>query len=288
MTMRFPLALPLLALPALLALPLLASPPAAAQETEPQQDWMVHMDKGEDGWRYIPSRIVLVPGGTVQLMVFGDGQFSIVLDHARSYEADIASTEGTVRTAEFAAPEKPGEYPFHDKYHPEARGVLVVAEPSERDAAQEPAESAAPVIGVVPGGYESQFAPARLEVAPGAEVTFRTNGTFAHTLHAEDGSFTAGNLSAGEERTFTAPMEPGEYPFVCLYHEDQGMRGVLVVTAAATPAGDTAGAADSDAPPDGSADEATGGDPAAATPALGVAATVVALGVLAFAARRTR
>lgn len=202
-----------------LALAALATSAGAQEETAPQTDWMVHVDRSSGAWRFVPERPVLVPGGTVQLMVFGNGQFSLVLDDDPAKGADIPTNEGTVRTAQFQAPATPGEYAFHDKYHPEARGVLLVRAKEE----------AVPTIGVVPGGYESTFAPIRLVVNPGAEVRFTANGSFGHNLQAADGRFSAGDLPPGGSSTFRAPDEPGEYPFECRFHKAQGMTGVLVV-----------------------------------------------------------
>lgn len=200
----------------------LSTPAHAQEEAAPQSDWMVHIDHSTGSWRFLPDRIILVPGGTVQLMVFGNGKFSLTLDDA-SRDAEIPTETGSIRTAEFAAPAEPGEYPFHDKYHPEARGVLIV-----RESASEPAPPL-PVIGVIPGGYESQFSPREIRVAPGAEVAFKANGTFGHNLQAVDGTFSAGDLRAGEESTFVAPQAPGEYAFECRFHMDLGMVGVLIV-----------------------------------------------------------
>ena len=216
---------------AFLLLALLASTPLSlAQESTPQRDWMVHMSRDDAGWRYVPDRIVLLPGGLVQLMVFGEGQFSLTLDDLPDRDADIATTTGTVRTAELRAPDEPGEYPFHDRYHPEARGILVVRAAAPMAPAETNATTAqGAVIGVVPSGYESRFAPDRLVVDPGEEIVFRANGTFAHELHATGGAFAAGELRPGEESRFRAPTEPGEYAFECRYHAAQGMRGVLVV-----------------------------------------------------------
>lgn len=223
---------------------LAVSPQASAQEeAAPQNEWMVHMDKSTGSWRYVPERPVLVPGGLVQLMVFGEGQYSIVLDDLPSVSADIATTEGTIRTAELVAPSEPGDYPFHDKYHPEARGVLVVREAAASSASADAAEGtqaeSASTIGVVPGGYESTFAPATLEVDAGAQVRFTANGTFGHNLQAVNGSFSAGDLAPGGSATFRAPTEPGEYAFECRFHKDAGMVGTLVVRAADPPATST-------------------------------------------------
>lgn len=243
--------------PILLALPLLGAA-ASSEPTEPQDDWMVHMQRADGAWSYVPSTITLVPGGLVQLMVFGDGQFSLTLDDHPEFDADIVSQTGTVRTAEFRAPMQSGSYAFHDKHHPEARGTLVVA--PRAAAASVTAE--APVVGVVPGGYESRFAPERIEVAPGAAVTFRANGSFQHNLRATDGAFSAGDVPARGEATFTAPSTPGEHPFECRFHADAGMRGVLVVL------DDAAGAAP---------DEAQQRTPAPGFLALALVAALVAL-----------
>lgn len=222
----------------------MATPAGAEQEeAAPQNDWMVHTDRTTGTWRVIPERPNLVLNGTVQLMVLGPGRFSIVLDDDSSIQADISSTNGTLRTAELAAPIMPGDYPFHDKYHPEARGILVVRTPQDRD---EP-----PTIGVIPDGYESGFAPARLEVSTGASVRFTANGTSGHSLQASNGGFGAGDLSPGEEATFEAPTTPGEYQFECRFHKEQGMVGVLVVSAASAPATGEAGQPGASAPSGG-------------------------------------
>lgn len=253
--------------PALLALALALLAPAALAQQAPQQDWMVHMERTEDGWRYVPDTITLVPGGLVQLMVFGPGQFSLTLDGMPDYDADIASGEGTVRTSEFAAPATPGRYPFRDKYHPETTGLLVV------QGTAGPAR-----IGVVPGGYEARFAPDRLVVEPGQQVVFRANGTFGHNLQATDGSFTAGDLSPGQEGSFVAPSAPGEYPFECRFHKEQGMVGTLVVRAASA----------GDAPVAGEDPTTTDPTPSSRseTPGLPIPLLVSLLLILALAARR--
>lgn len=207
-----------------LVLATLATAAMPQEEAAPQNDWMVHIDRSSGEWRFIPERPVLLPGGTLQLMVFGNGQYSLVLDDHPTRAADIATSEGTIRTAELTAPETPGEYAFHDKYRPEARGVLVVR--------QATTPNAAPTIGVIPGGYESRFSPERIEVDPGARVTFLANGSFGHNLQAMDGSFSGGDLPPGGSSTFDAPTAPGEYPFECRFHAAQGMTGTLVVRAA--------------------------------------------------------
>lgn len=205
---------------------LLSAAPAADPAEEPQDAWMLHLDGLAGSLRFVPDRIVLVPGGTVQLMVFGQGhgRYTVTLDDAPASEAEVDTAgAGVVHVAEFAAPLAPGEYPFHDRHHPEARGVLVVK------AAGPDAASATPAVGVG-NGYDTTFYPARLAVRPGEPVRFTNNASeIVHTMTALDGAFDADAVRAGEERTFAAPTTPGEYAFVCKYHEETGMRGVLVV-----------------------------------------------------------
>lgn len=247
------------------ALAALAATAIAQEEAAPQDDWMVDVDRSSGAWRFIPERPVLVPGGTLQLMVFGNGQFSLVMDDDPERAADIRTMEGTVRTAELVAPSTPGEYPFHDKYRPEARGVLVV-----REAVR---SSATPTIGVVPGGYESRFAPDRIEVAPGADVTFTANGTFGHNLRATGGAFSAGDLPPGGSATFQAPGAPGEYAFECRFHAGQGMTGTLVVRPGTSPL-----------PAGGPQDAGTPGGPRD-VPGPGLAGALLALVALAIGRR---
>lgn len=90
--------------------------------------------------------------------------------------------------------------------------------------------ASAATIGTRERGYDLQFDPSRIEVDAGEVVTFTSGGRFAHTLTSPDGRFDTGHKPPGEERTFHAPTEPGEYPFVCRYHEQ--MQGVLIVRAA--------------------------------------------------------
>lgn len=68
-------------------------------------------------------------------------------------------------------------------------------------------------------------------VSPGETITVVNKDTAPHTVTSkEEGAFDA-ILQGGETITFTAPEEPGEYPFFCVYHPN--MTGTLVVKAAA-------------------------------------------------------
>lgn len=190
-----------------------------AQEV-PQDDAMVHVDAGGGALRFVPSDITIKPGGVVQLMVFGNGhgRYSLTLDDAPEVSAEVdTASAGVVHVADIRAPETPGVYGFHDKYHETAVGTLTVAIP--------PAS-----IGVG-NGYDTRFYPARLELDAGATFTFVNNATeIVHTFTLADGSIDTDVVRPGETRTLAAPSEPGEHAFLCKYHE--GMRGTLVVRAA--------------------------------------------------------
>lgn len=232
------------------SLPLvLAAAPAAAQEPEPQDAFMVHLDTSGAAPAYIPGTaqpFVIVPGGLMQLMLFGKGPaHSLTLDVDPSLEADVPASEQEgfyERTAELHAPTVEGTYAFHDRHDPAAHGTLIVrargASAAPSAAAGSAATNVSPTISVGEG-YDTRFYPARLEVAPGAEVRFvNNNSQIIHTLTAADGSFDADAVSPLTNRTFVAPTAPGEYAFFCKYHREGGMVGVLVVKAAAaqTPA----------------------------------------------------
>lgn len=73
------------------------------------------------------------------------------------------------------------------------------------------------------------FHPSSLTVAPGATVTVRNTDTTTHTLtdKADPKLFSTGDIRPGQAKTFTAPMKPGSYPYICLIH--QFMTGTLIV-----------------------------------------------------------
>lgn len=92
------------------------------------------------------------------------------------------------------------------------------------------------------------FLPDELEVPAGATVYAMnfpapdpnaTNEPHTVTSATDRSLFDVQNIPpTGEPRPFTAPSEPGRYPYYCIYHGDAngaGMAGVLVVTEAASP-----------------------------------------------------
>ena len=67
-----------------------------------------------------------------------------------------------------------------------------------------------------------------LTVAPGTVVTVTNMDSAPHTVTAEKGqAFDAQVGGGGATVTFTAPSEPGSYPYFCTYHPN--MKGTLTV-----------------------------------------------------------
>ena len=63
-------------------------------------------------------------------------------------------------------------------------------------------------------------------MSPGAETTVTNEDIEAHTITADTGDAFDVNTQAGST-TFTAPTEPGTYPYHCNFHGN--MKGTLTV-----------------------------------------------------------
>ena len=65
-------------------------------------------------------------------------------------------------------------------------------------------------------------------VAPGAEIEVVNEDRSVHSVTSEDDAFTEVIVDGGGSTgTFTAPSEPGKYPYICKFHPE--MTGTLVV-----------------------------------------------------------
>jgi plastocyanin len=63
-------------------------------------------------------------------------------------------------------------------------------------------------------------------VSPGAEITVTNEDIEAHTITADTGNAFDAVIKVGTG-TFTAPTEPGTYPYHCIFHGN--MKGTLTV-----------------------------------------------------------
>ncbi|MDL4818543.1 cupredoxin domain-containing protein [Actinomadura opuntiae] len=70
------------------------------------------------------------------------------------------------------------------------------------------------------------FAPSSLTVGRGTKVTVVNNDSTAHTV-TDTGKFDTGHIAPGKAATFTAPAEPGRYPYICAIHPF--MQATLIV-----------------------------------------------------------
>ena len=71
------------------------------------------------------------------------------------------------------------------------------------------------------------FSPMHLTVSPGATVSVTNKDSATHTLTATGGQFNTGNIMQNQTKTFTAPMKPGTYNYICNIH--QYMMGTITV-----------------------------------------------------------
>ena len=66
-----------------------------------------------------------------------------------------------------------------------------------------------------------------LTVAPGAEISIVNNDAAEHSVTSQTaGSFDV-HVDGNQKGTLTAPTQPGEYAFYCVYHPS--MKGTLIV-----------------------------------------------------------
>jgi len=63
-------------------------------------------------------------------------------------------------------------------------------------------------------------------VSPGATINVKNEDSIAHTVTADSGNAFDDQANSGTS-SFTAPSEPGSYPFHCTFHPE--MHGTLVV-----------------------------------------------------------
>ncbi|WP_319452320.1 MULTISPECIES: cupredoxin domain-containing protein [unclassified Mycobacterium] len=64
-------------------------------------------------------------------------------------------------------------------------------------------------------------------VAPGATIEIVNDDTAEHSVTSQtEGQFDT-HVDGGAKKTFTAPTQPGEYAFYCVYHPN--MKGTLIV-----------------------------------------------------------
>jgi plastocyanin len=64
-------------------------------------------------------------------------------------------------------------------------------------------------------------------VSPGAQVAITNGDGVEHSVTSKTAGQFDTEVDGNEHKTFTAPTQPGEYPFYCKYHSN--MKGTLIV-----------------------------------------------------------
>lgn len=67
-----------------------------------------------------------------------------------------------------------------------------------------------------------------ITVPPGAQITIKNDDSAEHSVTSQTAGQFDVHVDGNQEATLTAPTEPGEYAFYCIYHPS--MKGTLIVT----------------------------------------------------------
>jgi plastocyanin len=197
---------------------------------------------------FSPRSVSAVVGDTVTWTNRGSAVHTATADSG-AFDSGIVKPGGSWRFALAKA----GTLRYHCTVHPNMVGTITVA------AAGSPAPPVAPAAkgggtagprGGVSGApaasaarasvaiRDFEFVPPRVTVAKGTTVTWTNRGNAPHTATAVDRSFDSGMLQAGGR--FSRRFDTlGTFQYLCLVHPS--MRGTVVVTKGAPPAGDPAG-----------------------------------------------
>jgi plastocyanin len=109
---------------------------------------------------------------------------------------------------------------------PEATAEETGSGEASEPASEEPAEEApAEEIVITIRNFEYEMPDS---VPAGAEITVVNEDTAPHTVTTTETEDFDAIVGGGETTTFTAPSEPGDYPFICTYHPN--MTGTLTVS----------------------------------------------------------
>ena len=67
-----------------------------------------------------------------------------------------------------------------------------------------------------------------ITVPPGAQITIKNDDSAEHSVTSQTAGQFDVHVDGKQQGTLTAPTEPGEYAFYCVYHPS--MKGTLIVT----------------------------------------------------------
>lgn len=73
------------------------------------------------------------------------------------------------------------------------------------------------------------FTPSTVSIAQGGKLTVNNAGTVPHTFTIQSNGINE-VMQPGQSAKITISLAPGTYPFVCTFHQSNGMTGTLTVT----------------------------------------------------------
>jgi plastocyanin len=194
---------------------------------------------------FSPGSVTIAPNGTVQWTNVSGRDHTVTADDG-SFDSGTL-IEGATWSLTFDAP---GVYPYFCVIHPDMRGVVSVGTDGESPPATVPpppppsSTNPPPPPDTTPSTPDSRpatgtvniidfaYDPGSSSIRVGDTLVWENFGAAPHTVTAEDGSFTSGNLSSGQtyRRTFTTT---GTFTYFCTLHPE--MRAAIAVGDAGSP-----------------------------------------------------
>ena len=108
-----------------------------------------------------------------------------------------------------------------------AAGTTSIATTSAPTTETTDATSPAPAAGAAKITIANMGFGEPITVSPGAQVSVTNDDSVEHSVTSQTAGQFDVHVDGNEDGTFTAPSEPGEYPFYCVYHPS--MKGTLIV-----------------------------------------------------------
>ena len=93
---------------------------------------------------------------------------------------------------------------------------------TSESGAEEPTTAGAATITIADMAFG-----APITVAPGAQITVKNDDSAEHSVTSQTGGQFDVHVDGNQQATLTAPSEPGEYAYYCVYHPS--MKGTLIV-----------------------------------------------------------
>lgn len=100
--------------------------------------------------------------------------------------------------------------------------ATLTASPTETTEAEDAPAAAGPTITIASMSFGEP-----ITVSPGAQISVVNNDSAEHSVTSQTAGQFDVHVEGNEDGTLTAPTQPGEYAFYCVYHPS--MKGTLIV-----------------------------------------------------------